>query len=76
MSAPVPVEQLTALRGAIVWLADDDSTPAPMLELLRALLASLEARSTGDEVIEPLLGWVAGIWPPLATELRRRLCGP
>jgi hypothetical protein len=23
-----------------------------------------------EEVIEPLLGWVAGIWPSLATELR------
>jgi hypothetical protein len=25
---------------------------------------------TGDDVIEPLLDWVGGIWPQLATELR------
>jgi hypothetical protein len=49
MSAPVPVEQLTALRGAIVWLAADDGTLiGPMVEHLRALLASLEARPTNS----------------------------
>jgi hypothetical protein len=51
MSAPVPDEQLNALRGAIAWLAADDNaliTIAPMLKRLRALLAELEAREAAE----------------------------
>jgi hypothetical protein len=52
----VPVEQLNALRGAIVWLAADDSTPAPMLAHLRSLLASLENGGSDDP---REVGWMA-----------------
>jgi hypothetical protein len=60
LSAPVPDEQLNALRGAIAWLAADDNafiTIAPMLKRLRALLASLEAREAAEaEATAPFHG--------------------